>query len=213
MAAFAEARGIAFPIAIDVDRRTIGAFAVDSYPDYYLIDRSGKLRVADLANADLERAVQVLLAERPALSPALAKASSAATKKDKRILVLWGSDGEREAIDGLLKTRELGTLVRNEYEVVRLERTANAELAQTLQAGFAGPAGPAGSAGAALAVLDARGFLLARMDGRGIEAEALGKFLEAQRVPVKDAEVLWSQALAQAQREKKNILVHLGAPW
>lgn len=207
MAAFAEARGIAFPIAIDVDRRTIGAFAVDSYPDYYLIDRSGKLRVADLANADLERAVQVLLAERPAVPSALAKASSAATKKDKRILVLWGSDGEREAIDGLLKTRELGTLVRNEYEVVRLERAANAELAQTLQAGFAG------SAGTALAVLDARGFLLARMDGRGIEAEALGRFLEAQRVPVKDAEVLWSQALAQAQREKKNILVHLGAPW
>lgn len=207
MAAFAEARGIAFPIAIDVDRQTIGAFAVDSYPDYYLIDRSGKLRVADLANADLERAVQVLLAERPALSPALAKASSSATQKDKRILVLWGSDGEREAIDGLLKTREFGTLVRNEYEVVRLERAANAELAQTLQAGFAG------SAGAALAVLDARGFLLARMDGRGIEAEALGKFLEAQRVPVKDAEVLWNQALAQAQREQKNILVHLGAPW
>ena len=207
MAAFAEERGIDYPIAIDVDKQTVRAFAVDSYPDYYLIDRSGNLRVADLANSDLERAVQVLLAEKTAVPPALAKASSVATKKDKRILVLWGSDREREAVDGLLKTRDLRTLVRNEYEVVRLERAANDELAQTLQADFAG------SAGTALAVFDARGFLLASMDVQAIEAEVRGKFLEAHRVPVKDAEVLWSQALAQAQRELRSILVHLGATW
>jgi hypothetical protein len=43
---------------------TSKSFAVDSYPDDYLIDRAGNLRVADLANADLERAIQVLLAEK-----------------------------------------------------------------------------------------------------------------------------------------------------
>ena len=105
MAAFAEERGIGYPIAIDVDKQTTSAFAVDSYPDYYLIDRSGNLRVADLANSDLERAVQVLLAEKAAVPPALAKASSVALKKDKRILLLWGSEAEREAIDGLLDRR------------------------------------------------------------------------------------------------------------
>ena len=39
------------------------AFHVDSYPDYYLVDRSGKLRFADLANADLDKAIAALLAE------------------------------------------------------------------------------------------------------------------------------------------------------
>lgn len=66
MAKYAEEAGVNFPIAIDIDKKTTSAFRVDSYPDYYLIDRSGKLRVADLANADLERAVKVLLAEKPA---------------------------------------------------------------------------------------------------------------------------------------------------
>lgn len=204
MADFAKQRGIDYPIAIDVDKQTTRAFAVDSFPDYYLIDRMGNLRVADLANSDLERVVKVLLAESPTVPAALAKVSATATKKDKRILVLWGSEGEREAVDGLLKGRDLRTLLRNEFEIVRLERGANADLAQGLRAG---------TAGAALAVLDARGTLLARMDAQAIEANALAEFLEAYRVPVKDAEVIWTQALAQAQREKKNILVHLGAPW
>jgi thiol-disulfide isomerase/thioredoxin len=63
---FVKQQGITWPVAVDVDRKTVGAFHVDSFPDYYLIDRAGKLRVADLANADLGRAVQVLLKEKPA---------------------------------------------------------------------------------------------------------------------------------------------------
>ena len=65
MAAYAEEAGIDFPIAVDSEGKTVKAFAVDSYPDYYLIDRQGTLRVADLKNADLERAVKILLAEKP----------------------------------------------------------------------------------------------------------------------------------------------------
>ncbi len=64
MAAYAKKVEINFPIAVDSDGKTVKAFAVNSYPDYYLIDRAGKLRVADLANGDLERAVKVLLAEK-----------------------------------------------------------------------------------------------------------------------------------------------------
>jgi hypothetical protein len=57
MAAFAKDVGIDYPIAIDINKQTISSFAVDSYPDYYVIDRKGNLRFADLGNADLERAI------------------------------------------------------------------------------------------------------------------------------------------------------------
>lgn len=64
MAEYVTKEKLPWPVAIDIDGKTVRAFLVDSYPDYYLIDRSGKLRVADLANADLERAVKVLLKEK-----------------------------------------------------------------------------------------------------------------------------------------------------
>jgi len=56
--------GINFPIAQDGERKTMKAFHGDSYPDYYVIDRSGKVRFADLANAELDRAVEMLIKER-----------------------------------------------------------------------------------------------------------------------------------------------------
>jgi hypothetical protein len=63
MAAFVEEQGITYPVCADVDNKTTTAFAVDSYPDYYLIDRAGKLRVADLQNGALDDAIKTLLAE------------------------------------------------------------------------------------------------------------------------------------------------------
>ena len=63
MPAFAKEHGVTWPIAADVDKKTVRAFGIDSFPDYCLIDRQGKLRVVDLANGDLDRAVKVLLAE------------------------------------------------------------------------------------------------------------------------------------------------------
>ena len=64
MADFVKQQGIDYPVAVDSEGKTKTAFRVDSYPDYYLIDKSGKLRVADLANRDLDRAIKVLLAEK-----------------------------------------------------------------------------------------------------------------------------------------------------
>ena len=44
---------------------TIGKrYRVDSYPDYYLIDRKGILRYADIANAEIDRAIKKLLKEK-----------------------------------------------------------------------------------------------------------------------------------------------------
>ena len=54
---------ISYPVAFDENNEVIPRFHVDSYPDYYLIDRSGKLRFADLMNDELDRAVEMLLAE------------------------------------------------------------------------------------------------------------------------------------------------------
>ena len=54
---------IAFPVCVDVDNGTNRAYGPNGFPDYYVIDRSGKLRVADLHHDHLRDAVEALLAE------------------------------------------------------------------------------------------------------------------------------------------------------
>lgn len=66
---YAKEEKINWPLAVDADKETIKAFHVDSYPDYYLIDRAGKLRFADLANSELDRAVEALLKEPASTAP------------------------------------------------------------------------------------------------------------------------------------------------
>ena len=69
MADFVKEQELPWPVAVDVDRKTVTAFRVDSYPDYYIIDRAGKLRVADLQNGDLDRVVELLLKEKAPPAP------------------------------------------------------------------------------------------------------------------------------------------------
>jgi thiol-disulfide isomerase/thioredoxin len=64
MADVVEERKINYPVCLDVGRGLISAYGVNGFPDYYLIDRSGKLRVADLKNALVERAVEFLVNEK-----------------------------------------------------------------------------------------------------------------------------------------------------
>lgn len=54
---------IDYPVAIDSKSETIKAYRVNGYPDYYIIDKQGKLRVADCSNAKVEEAVEALLEE------------------------------------------------------------------------------------------------------------------------------------------------------
>lgn len=63
MAEYVKDQEINYPVAIDEDSKTVRAFGGNSYPDYFVIDRAGNLRFADLANAELDRAVELLLAE------------------------------------------------------------------------------------------------------------------------------------------------------
>jgi thiol-disulfide isomerase/thioredoxin len=63
MAEYVKEESLPWPVAVDVEKRTVEAFHVDSYPDYYVIDRAGNLRFADLSNSELDRAVEMLLKE------------------------------------------------------------------------------------------------------------------------------------------------------
>jgi cytochrome c biogenesis protein CcmG, thiol:disulfide interchange protein DsbE len=56
--------GITWPVAQDKDGKTMKAFVGDSFPDYFVIDRKGKVRVADLANSELDRAIETLIKEK-----------------------------------------------------------------------------------------------------------------------------------------------------
>lgn len=61
-----ESYGIAYPVCTDIENNTNTAYAPDGYSDYYIIDRAGKLRVADCANKSLEDVVKALLGEKQA---------------------------------------------------------------------------------------------------------------------------------------------------
>ena len=59
-----KSRGIKYAVALDQGSgETFAAYKADSYPDYFIIDRKGNLRWGDVANADVEKAIELLLAE------------------------------------------------------------------------------------------------------------------------------------------------------
>ncbi|XAL99806.1 TlpA disulfide reductase family protein [Phycisphaeraceae bacterium D3-23] len=63
LANVAEEYDIAFPACVDVDNRTNRAYGPNGFPDYYLLDKHGHLRIADLNHDNVEEAIQALLAE------------------------------------------------------------------------------------------------------------------------------------------------------
>jgi thiol-disulfide isomerase/thioredoxin len=63
MADTVKEKGIAYLVAADVEKQTTQAFIVDSFPDYYFIDKAGNLRIADCRNGSVEQAIEALLAE------------------------------------------------------------------------------------------------------------------------------------------------------
>jgi thiol-disulfide isomerase/thioredoxin len=58
-----DSLNIKWPICLDERKKIIDAYLVDGYPDFYLIDRYGKLRVVDCTNEALEEAIQLLIEE------------------------------------------------------------------------------------------------------------------------------------------------------
>eukprot|EP00752_Nemacystus_decipiens_P016596 g14836.t1 len=72
-----ETYGIRYPVCTDIDNKTNTAYAPDGYSDYYVIDRAGKLRVADCANQSLEEVVAALLNEKVQVEPAVSEEAKA----------------------------------------------------------------------------------------------------------------------------------------
>ena len=64
MAATVKEKGLKYATAQDPAGATIKAYKVDSFPDYYIIDRQGILRLADCANGKVEQVIKQLLAEK-----------------------------------------------------------------------------------------------------------------------------------------------------
>jgi thiol-disulfide isomerase/thioredoxin len=68
MSHYTKEAGLTWPIAVDVNGQTVKSYAVDAYPAYYLIDRTGMLRITDVLGTDLENAIKILLEEKVAAS-------------------------------------------------------------------------------------------------------------------------------------------------
>jgi len=207
MADFVREQGIAYPVAIDRGAATTRAYAVDSYPDYYLIDRAGNLRFADLANAELERAIEHLLAEPApvAIHPALAEAHATATRKDQRILAVTGEVAAHLRYEEIARAdREVRTLLTNEFAIAQVVAAEHPDLLASWELEADAPH---------LVALTAAGERLGATPIAGLDTAKLRAFASEHRIPAKDAEALWKGALERATRENKRVLVHLGAPW
>lgn len=63
MASTVQARGITYPVCADEAGTIVKAYQVNGFPDYYFIDRSGTLRIADCRNERIDDAIKMLLAE------------------------------------------------------------------------------------------------------------------------------------------------------
>lgn len=70
MAKVVKDKKMEYLTAADVEGKTVEAYHVGSFPDYYLIDRAGNLRIADCRNDAVDAAVEALLAEPPPASEA-----------------------------------------------------------------------------------------------------------------------------------------------
>jgi len=65
MAEVVKEHGITYPVCADTTGRITKAYDVDGFPDYYLIDRKGRLRIADCRNQKIEDAIRWLVREQP----------------------------------------------------------------------------------------------------------------------------------------------------
>ena len=52
-----------YPVAFD-GGKLMKALKCDSFPDYVVIDKKGNVRVVDLANSEVEKAIKMMLAEK-----------------------------------------------------------------------------------------------------------------------------------------------------
>jgi thiol-disulfide isomerase/thioredoxin len=61
---YVREQNMPYPIAFDRQGEIILRYHVESFPGYYLIDHRGTLRMADIKNQQVDKAVDLLLSER-----------------------------------------------------------------------------------------------------------------------------------------------------
>ena len=59
-----DSKKIAYPLCVDSKGEINAAYGIDGYPDYVVIDRQGRVRGADVANASVESALAEVLADK-----------------------------------------------------------------------------------------------------------------------------------------------------
>ncbi len=59
-----DSKKIAYPVCVDSKGEINAAYVVDSFPDYYIIDRQGRVRGADVNSTSIEAAIAELLDEK-----------------------------------------------------------------------------------------------------------------------------------------------------
>ena len=64
MRGIVDSKKIEYPLCVDSKGAINTAYLVDSFPDYYVIDRTGRLRGADVQSTSLEQAIVHLLDEK-----------------------------------------------------------------------------------------------------------------------------------------------------
>jgi hypothetical protein len=65
MAESVKTHKIEYPVVADANGKTMGAYLVDGYPDYYIIDRDGTIVGADVGNDQVEAAIRAVLDASP----------------------------------------------------------------------------------------------------------------------------------------------------
>lgn len=92
-AAFVEAKGIQYPVCVDSSGTTVRSFRANSFPDYFVIDRNGVLRYADLSNTHVDAVVKKLIAEPAPGSTHLSRLRQVVARQPQ--MALGGIPGEK----------------------------------------------------------------------------------------------------------------------
>lgn len=132
---FARKEGIPYPICIDSSGQTVKRFKVNSFPDYYLVDREGVLRYADLANGEVDRVLEELLTERKdspfaaalrafgARHPRVGLAAGEGEGRGETLVQLsFGRDGAGSWIEVEARSQDPDQPARLEVSRMRLEK-------------------------------------------------------------------------------------------
>lgn len=153
----------------------------------------------------------------PPAGTEISAALEAATRKNQRVLLVWG-EGQSEAfqqLDALLgEDRGLARKLLFEYQVVRLK--AEETDSYTVLAQKYGAKLEAGSPH--LTILAADGLVLANENARALteadrfDPRKLQAFLEKHQAPYKDAKVLLDAAITKAEAQLKRVFLVFDTP-